>query len=925
MADRKPRAGNELTWELDRLLPAALEEASVAKVVDDFLLFLHGLTKLEHETVLSVLPGRPAFESLPVTLDYTSAGVTTPRQNFSDIICYNTVIIYLRHVAPYELMAHLLLRLHMRPGRGLRNLTARMSYLVRDGLFAELIRLDEDDSDRYGIVDEFEATLHEMFFDVRPGFVDFALAELMAQLETRVPKPAELVKVRFEAFILRLIQDKRRADPQRLPQMHTAAEVRFVVEEAHRELFVYANGSHANARDLLYDVYRWYERSAVRQKISGRPIFMEVSHFFGELISTARKLKAGWTFEPHWRTYVVPFLTSEQFWHNVAGLNKDIPYEHTEAARREAAYRRGALIGPLILAAPIILPVVVMVAVRVPGAVIRFGRWAGGQLLLATQYVAATYRVYGAIGGAAAVARDAYVLYLRYPVVVNEVVVAGAEVILDLTGSGTGMAPGSSPADLSAAAARRVATAAKAGVADLAVELKTVGRRSEAEVEFVEFVAATGDGKTHRVVAEVKGFDNGKVKTTVKEVTTVVGDYGSAKKLVFYSSPSGAAGAAPDVRAAAAAVDVLPPTRVAPASRGSILVSPRNTRIAGKQVKSWHPEVLLGTGQDQMRRAALAIIKANPDHPLAKSLVKGRFLTGGSKETWEADARFLQAAHVRSKKEGGADIIVLMSAHHNQRFAADLERAGTPGAVLLDEVFDIGGIAMHKQTARDLVKQGWLEPSVLDDAKTIDLRNLDFAPASAPGTAKALAGARATDPASRMTGRAAGQVKVAAAPAEGGLLAAPANTRIAGKQVKSWHPEVLVGTSQDQMRSAALRIITAKSDHPLARALVNGRFRAGDTMAEWEKDARYLQAAHVRSKKAGGEDVIVLMSTQHNQRMSADLERAGTPGVIALDEVFAIGGIAVHKQTAHDLVTQGWLDKAVVDNARTIDLRHLEI
>lgn len=46
---------------------------------------------------------------------------------------------------------------------------------------------------------------------------------------------------------------------------------------------------------------------------------------------------------------------------------------------------------------------------------------------------------------------------------------------------------------------------------------------------------------------------------------------------------------------------------------------------------------------------------------------------------------------------------------------------------------------------------------------------------------------------------------------------------------------------------------------------------------------------------------------------------------IALDEVPDIGGIAVHKQTALDLVKQKKkkLDQEVVDNAPKISLRHL--
>jgi hypothetical protein len=928
----------ELAANLDRLLPAALEASSVAKVQDEFIAFLHQLTRLEHEEVLTALPDRPAFKSLPDTPQYTSAGTTSSRQAFADVMCYHAVISYVRHVAPYAIIAHLLRRLKHKPGMGIRKLAWMMSRRVRDGLFEELIRLDLSAGDqKHDIVAEFEKTLDVQFAIARPGFVDVALSALIMQLDFGNRN----VKVHFEYHVLTRIRHKRRMDPNRLPKIQTAAQARFVVEEADRELFVYPDPNPDRAITHLVAVYNWYYRSKLRQAIQGRPIYMEIMSFFDEMIGTARVIKIGATYKPRWHTFVAPFMKSERFWHNLAGLNRDIPFEQTEAAARAAAYRRGALLGPAALMLPILAPVLIIIVIRVPGAVLSLVRWAGGRLLLATQYTYSTYRVFGAVAGTAKIARDAYAYYLNNAVTINQMIANGAEVALDIVGAETGMAPGSSPSDMAAGATQRIARVARKGIADVAADLTGGAQAREAEVELVEFVASSVDGKLYKVTAEITGFEQGKVKTKVKSFVPAVDDFAARKRVIFFSKPI-QVDAIQDVRGLPPRIPLPAVPLATGASAGKLLDAPKMTQIAGKKVKSWHPDILVGTSKSQMRDASLGVIKATPDHPMAKVLVKGRFKNGGKKTQWEKDARFLQAAHVRSDKEGGKDILVLMSSHHNQRYSTDLERPGTPGAVILDEVFDIGGIAVHKQTARDLVEQGWLDASVLDGAKTIDLRNLDLGAKKVAQSKKAAAkavpepktaanvGDRAID--SKATGsdkkmtRASRPVRSAATPPGNGLLASPARTTIGGHQVKSWHPTVLIGTSQDQMRSASLRIINADPAHPLKKkTLVDDAFLNGGTADDWKADARYLQAAHVRSKKAGGKDVIVLMSTHYNQLFSKDLEKGGTRGAIALDEVFDIGGIAMHKLTAYDLVKQGWLEKSVVDNAKTIDLRQLEL
>jgi hypothetical protein len=570
-----------LKSKLDLLLPTSLEESNFSKTLDEFLLFIHSLTSWEYKVVLWLLPDMPIFQNLsPIPVVLTIFEIATPRQTFFDIICYNTVIIYIKHVTPYEIIAHLLNRLKVKPGKGLRRLVQMLSTIVRNDLYKQLIEFDNQaGKDRYGIVDEFAATLTLQFEKIRPGFVDFAIAELIKQFENRQNKnrsvnlPAD-VEVAFEIYILKKIQDKRRKDPSRLPQINTVAEARFALEEVHRELFLYPNPDKQTAIDLLMKVHQWYSNSAIRQKISERPLFWLEGVFFDEVHWTALGLKSNWNYEPIWETYVLRFLASEQFWHNLAGLNKEIPYEYTEAYRNEALYRRSALITPAILLAPFLLPIIIRVTISAPGAIVRLFMWVRGSLLLATQYAFTTYRVYGLAAGTAKIARDAYVYYLNNAIKINEIVLNGAEIVLDITGNENGLAPGSSPADIYSATSQKISQVVKRGVSDLAVEIKTLGPRIE--VNLVEFVANLPDSKqvrvTAEVIGEVVGFDN-RIKVVVREFSTNLDNFhDSNKKIIFYSLPNQAVDTLtgtklipkPSNAIASSAVDVVTSEKVIP-------------------------------------------------------------------------------------------------------------------------------------------------------------------------------------------------------------------------------------------------------------------------------------------------------------------------------------------------------------------------
>ncbi|HXB33245.1 MAG TPA: polymorphic toxin type 5 domain-containing protein, partial [Puia sp.] len=116
-------------------------------------------------------------------------------------------------------------------------------------------------------------------------------------------------------------------------------------------------------------------------------------------------------------------------------------------------------------------------------------------------------------------------------------------------------------------------------------------------------------------------------------------------------------------------------------------------------------QVLVGTSRSQMRSAAQAIIRSDPDHPLQFLLNEsGKFKpTRGLTHAELADAPDLvQMGHISSDKLGGNERLMLQDAWENQFSNITIEHPRVGGAVVNQEAVDIGGIAVSRQTA-----EGW--------------------------------------------------------------------------------------------------------------------------------------------------------------------------------------------------------------------------
>lgn len=138
---------------------------------------------------------------------------------------------------------------------------------------------------------------------------------------------------------------------------------------------------------------------------------------------------------------------------------------------------------------------------------------------------------------------------------------------------------------------------------------------------------------------------------------------------------------------------------------------------------------------------------------------------------------------------------------------------------------------------------------------------------------------------------------------------------------KSWRSDVYIGTSTKYYRKNVSKLIDKDSNHPLRKLLGKNRMLQSPSknakLDEKLMHPEWVEMGHVRSKNAGGEEIIFLQTSYHNQRMGHDFERTGH---VLAEELLDIGGIAVHPLSAWEWVERGILDKSVYENARKIQI-----
>jgi len=141
-------------------------------------------------------------------------------------------------------------------------------------------------------------------------------------------------------------------------------------------------------------------------------------------------------------------------------------------------------------------------------------------------------------------------------------------------------------------------------------------------------------------------------------------------------------------------------------------------------------ETLVGRSKSQMRRKALQIIRADPNHPLRFLLgKKGGFKSQrGLKHSALANRPDLvQMGHIRSDKLGRDEHVMLQGAWENQFNNVTVEQSHLGGAVLDQPAVSIGGIAVDLKTAKFWEAEGFLAPGTVASAPRVKIPALEEA------------------------------------------------------------------------------------------------------------------------------------------------------------------------------------------------------
>lgn len=123
--------------------------------------------------------------------------------------------------------------------------------------------------------------------------------------------------------------------------------------------------------------------------------------------------------------------------------------------------------------------------------------------------------------------------------------------------------------------------------------------------------------------------------------------------------------------------------------------------------------------------------------------------------------------------------------------------------------------------------------------------------------------------------------------------------------------QALVGSSRDQMRRAAQRIIRAVSNHPLRFLLdAAGNFHRQTGLTSHHDLADHpelVQMGHIGSDKLGGQERLMLQGAWENQYNNVTIESPHIGGAVVTQQAVSIGGIAVDLRTAQFWESIGWL------------------
>lgn len=649
--------------ELNRILPR-FDETPTHAQSRDYLRFLSGLDRKAYEEVLRHLPDRLGRQGAVVKDE-------DAWDRFTDFLCFQAILNYTRFVMGSEIVRMLGSKQDL--GSVLHRLALMMSEGARKRIVNELRDTEVRDCLAY---------LETYFTGDRVGMVDFAVEEILrgfieekgrkssdARFGLRRPDDIGLSpKKEHDQRILYAIQDLRRRDAKRLPARPTTSnEVRFIAEEVHRELFSYPQRNVDRAAELIGRALDWYNNSQMfRSTRRGTHTYSIETGFFTDLLDVLRKISSKpepMSFEGTWET-ILNRLRSEKFWHDIAGLNHDIPIEQTEAGRRPQVYQRAALAGGAIFAGLLLLPLAVRLTVAAPGAIVRVVHWTGSGLLLAAQYSYSTYKAYGIVAGTANMAREGYRFYLQNAVTINQRMADVVEFFLEIGTAGSGQAPGSSPADITRYVTNKMAVlTGRKEIPKLVSEARAATHRPDTKVDLVRVIVEDKDHKLYEVTTRVSGYQNDKIKVAKLTATDATGkvDDQVRKTITFFGTQKKGVDLIVDPRATR--YNGVTATKVAEAEKAKSQAAPVDELALRKQkIDEQKHQEAQKLAENLAQKAALKELGerkvANAPDAVVIDMARKRAVQGGSDRAVLGRTTPAQGganADVRVRSTGGAN------------------------------------------------------------------------------------------------------------------------------------------------------------------------------------------------------------------------------------------------------------------------------
>lgn len=292
------------------------------------------------------------------------------------------------------------------------------------------------------VLDRITKEIYDELPEKNSRYVDLSIAERIDNLTKREKSSPLNFGLTLQIKLLRIVQNQRRADKNRLPQkINSIDDLIFLLDEAFRENLRYEKPNASKAAKLLRQVVEWSLYTSNVRKVKDNWGSSEIGLFFGIVEKTlyanrmheiTKKTKP--LFDSYWKQIV---RLSATVLEKLAAIIGEIPMEGSLYEKDLTMWRRYQKVSTVIILSIVLLPVASKAVILIGGRLILVN----GLVRTMGQYgssVVATYGVSTAAVGV--VSKDIYLFYLSNAIVINTSVLIGTDIVADLP-------PGGSPTD----------------------------------------------------------------------------------------------------------------------------------------------------------------------------------------------------------------------------------------------------------------------------------------------------------------------------------------------------------------------------------------------------------------------------------------------------------------------------------------------